>query len=228
MKKDAIFYAISTVSFLLVSLAPFFIPMADITKGAFNTTSIVFLFGIALEAWRDKRSFERQVDLQEKQQDYSLAIASHMAITVFDHQVKFCERYFGKAIEALNILFANGPTEQASAYARDLFLIRIESAAWISTEIEKGLLPFEQGLREIGSSAQLADMDLPNPEHARFVDISYRTFLRALNLSDPSQDQSAEGSIAFLASHLRSVLRITELTEMRDQAIKTAKMRTGG
>src|SRR5258708_20910642 len=113
MKADVIFYITAVVAVILTFGATLILPIPDSYRGLITLPGIVAVFGIVIEAWRDKRSHERALDLLIRQQDNSLAIASHMATVVFDPQVEFCEVYFAKAHNTLLDLFTTGPTKAA-------------------------------------------------------------------------------------------------------------------
>lgn len=201
-------------------------PIPESYRGLITLPGLLALFGIIIEAWRDKRSHERQLELLNRQQDNSLAVASHMAIVVFDRQVNFCEEYFEKAYQALSELFITGPTQKGLDHAKVLYQIRMRFSPWISPKIEEGLLPFEKALREIGASAQLISLDLPQPQHAEFVQKMYDAFIKITDISEPLEGNSPEEAISSIIAHLRKVLDIAELTNLRNQAISTATIRS--
>jgi hypothetical protein len=225
MRADIIFYTVTFVIVLLSFGATLLLPIPESYRVLITLPGLIALFGIIVEAWRDKRSHERQVELLNRQQDNSLAVASHMATVVFDRQINFCEAYFEKAHTILFQLFTTGPTQEALVYAKELYQIRIRFSPWISPQIEAGLLPFERALREIGASAQLVSMNLPQPQHAMFVQKMYDAFIKISDISEPLEGDSPEEAISSIIAHLRKVLGIAPLTNLRDQAINMATIR---
>jgi len=222
MKADLKFY-LTAIIILLVSFgATLLLPIPDAIRGYFSLPGQISILGIIIEAWRDKRSHERQLELLDRQQDNSLAIASHMANVIFDRQVNFCEAYFEKAHAILQKLFSTGPTKEAVKYADDLKTIRTSFSPWISQEIEAGLLPFEKALRQMGASAQIADMRLSQIEHGLFVQRMYDTFINISGISEPLEGDSPEEAVSSIIKHLRKVMGIIELTPLRNQAISLA------
>jgi len=228
MKADAIFYTIAVLTIALTFGATFLLPIPESYRGLVTLPGLIALFGIVIEAWRDKRAHERQLELLHRQQDNSLAVASHMATVVFDRQVNFCEAYFEKAHTTLFELFTTGPTRDALEHAKELYRIRTRYSPWISPQIEAGLLPFERALREIGASAQLANMNLPQPQHAMFVQKMYDAFNKISDNYEPQDGDSPEEAISSIITHLREVLGIAKLTNLRDQAISMATIRSAG
>jgi len=201
------------------------LPVPDTYRGLITLPGIVALFGIVIEAWRDKRSHERALELLARQQDSALAIASHMATTVFDRQVAFCEAYFEKAHNTLLALFTDGPTPAALDHAKELTRIRTRYSPWLSPQIEAGLLPFEHALREVGVDAELVATNLPQPHHAVFVQKMYDAFIKLIHITEPLAGDSPEEAISSIIAHLRNVLGVTKLTKLRDQALDTATIR---
>lgn len=222
MKADIKFYAIAVLIIIILFGATLLLPIPESTLNYFSLTGLIALIGIIIEAWRDKRAHERQLELLSRQQDNSLAIASHMAAVIFDRQVSFCEEYFEKAHTILRELFTTGPTIEALQYAEELYKIRTSFSPWISQEIEAGLIPFEKALREMGASAQIVDMNLSGPDHKIFVERMYGNFINVSGISEPLEGDSPEEAVSSVIKHLRKVLGIVELTNLRNQAISLA------
>lgn len=222
MKADLKFYLIAIMILLVSFGATLFLPIPDSIRGYLSLPGQISILGIIIEAWRDKRAHERQMELLDRQQDNSLAIASHMATVIFDRQVNFCEAYFEKAHEVLQKLFSTGPTQEAVKYAEDLKTIRTSFSPWISEDIEAGLLPFEKALRQMGASAQIVDMKLSQIEHQLFVKRMYDAFINISGISEPLEGDSPEEAVSSIIKHLRKVMGIIELTNLRNQAISLA------
>ncbi len=226
MKADIVFYFIAVTTVITTYVAALVLPISESYRGVITLPGITALFGIIIEAWRDKRANERAIDLLTRQQDNSLAIASHMATVVFDRQVEFCEVYFEKAHESLMGLFTTGPTPSALERANELSRIRMRYSPWLSKKIESGLLPFERALREVGVDAQLISTNLPQPEHGIFVKRMYDAFIKLIHITEPLGGDSPEEAISNIITHLRNVLGVTKLTVLRDQAIYLATIRS--
>lgn len=201
------------------------LPVPDSYRGLITLPGLTALFGIVIEAWRDKRSHEKALDLLVRQQDNSLAIASHMATIVFDRQVEFCEIYFEKVHTTLLALFTTGPTSAAIEQAQELLRIRTRYSPWLSLQIESGLIPFEKALREVGVDAEIIATKLPQLEHALFVHRMYDAFMKLTHISEPLEEDSPEEAISRIVAHLRNVLGIATLTYLRDQALNAATIR---
>jgi len=225
MKADMIFYTVATITITLTFGAVLLLPIPESYRGLVTLPGLIALFSIIVEAWRDKRAHERKIELISRQQDNSLAIASHMATVVFDRQVNFCEAYFEKAHTTLLELFTTGPTKDALEHAKELTKIRMRYTPWISPQMEAGLLPFERALRDMGASANLVDIDLPQPQYEMFVKKMYDAFIKISHINESLDGDSPEEAISSISMHLRKVLGIADLTKLRDQAIKMAIIR---
>lgn len=225
MKADVIFYMIACLTVVLTFGATLLLPIPESYRGLVTLPGLIALFGIIIESWRDKRAHERQLELLSRQQDNSLAVASHMATVVFDRQVNFCEAYFEKTHTTLLELFTTGPTKDALEHAKELSRIRTRYSPWISPQIDAGLLPFERALREMGASARVVAMNLPQPQHAMFVQKMYDAFIKISDISKPLEGDSPEEATSSIITHLRKVLGISKLTNLRDQAINMATIR---
>lgn len=226
MKADIKFYTFTGIVFVAAILANLLLTIPESIRTFINLPGILAFLAIINEAWRDKRAYDRQLDILSRTQDNTLAITSHMAIVVFDRQVNFCEVYFEKAYEILLELFASGPTKTALSYATELSRIRMRYSPWISPQIEKGLLPFENAIREIGINAQIIEMNLPKPQSEIFIKKMYDTFSNVIGISEPQEGNSPEEATLSIIKHLRKVLGIENLTNLRDQVIQSATIRS--
>ena len=222
MKADVIFYVV-TISIVTIAFgAAAFLPIPDAFRGLVALPGPAALIAMMVEAWRDKRAHERAIEVLNRQQDHSLAIASHMATVVFDRQVLFCEQYFESAHKALLELFTTGPAATALTYAGDLARIRIRYSPWLSPAMELGVLPFERAMREVGVDAQLIDTKLPQPMHAEFVQRMFDAFTKMIHMTEPLGGDSPEEAISSIVAHLRKVLGVSQMTQLRDAAISLA------
>ncbi|MEN4041896.1 MAG: hypothetical protein ROW52_13080 [Anaerolineaceae bacterium] len=225
MKSDVIFYLVASLTVVFTFGATLILPIPDSYRGLITFPGLMALIGIVVEAWRDKRGHEKALELLIRQQNNSLAIASHMAAVVFDRQVEFCEAYFEKVHTTLLELFTSGPAPTALMKAKELAHIRIKYSPWLSPQIESGLLPFEKALREVGVDAQLIATRLPQPDHEMFVQKMYDAFVKVSHITEPLGGDSPEEAISSIINHLRMVLGVSKLTKLRDQALNTATIR---
>ena len=149
--KDYIAYATSTLVIAVSTCLVLFLPVANETKTMFSLPGIAGLFSLLVQGWRDQVAHERARELQQRQNDFDLAIASHMANVVFDKQVEFCEKYSQKLYAFIPVMLRTGPSKEALDCASELQDIRLRYSPWISLNIINKLTPYESALREIGS-----------------------------------------------------------------------------
>ncbi len=91
--------------------------------------------------WKDERAHERALDLQARQQEFTFAPASHMAIIAYDKHVQFSEEYLSKVNRTLTELWIEGESVKALERAKELSGIREKFAAWLTRDVEDQLYP---------------------------------------------------------------------------------------
>jgi len=114
---------------------------------------IAFLY----ESYRNNRAHERTVEFQNKQQDFVLGTASHMAETVYNKHVIFCEEYSNRIQRGFQELLEHGPSRNSLTIGRELVNIRQKHSPWLTKEMESRLKPIEQALIMIGAKDGLID-----------------------------------------------------------------------
>src|SRR4030067_3678742 len=75
--------------------------LSEFMKSLFNLPVIGALSGMIVQIFRDQAAHERNILIQQKQQDYSLAVTSHIANVTFDKHEEFCEVYITTLNNAL-------------------------------------------------------------------------------------------------------------------------------
>jgi hypothetical protein len=225
MGRDTLFYTLAVIVLLASFAATLFLPIPTEMRGVLSLPGLASLFSILFEAWRDKRSHERARELQQGQQDFSLAIASHMANITFDKQVEFSEKYFHQVHHAYRALILSGPSPEALTHATTLVETRTEFAPWLSPAMDARLEPFERALRAIGARAQTLPGVQVGPTRSQIVEEMYATFSRVIGIDQPKEGDPPEDAIQAIVHSLRESLGITQLTRMRDAAVTTAASR---
>jgi len=223
MRKDYLVYLVAILVIVASFASAAYLPITAEFKGMITLPGVIALFEILLQAWRDQRAHERSLELQTREHSFTLSIASHMANTTFDRQVTFCEEYFKAAYDILHSLFRTGPSQEAITHSQQLTDIRLKFSPWLTYEMESGLLPFERALRTIAANAMLlADTGVVGPMRAEAVQTLYAAFIPLINIEPLPPGGEAEEGAARVINHLRQVLRISELTSLRDNAISAA------
>jgi hypothetical protein len=211
MRRDLLVYAISAIVIVVSFLATYLLPIPDSIRGLITLPGIAGLFSFLIQAWHDQRAHERSIELQQQQEGFSLAIASHMAEVVFDKQVSFCEEYSQTLHEAVIQLWQTGPSTITNQFERDLRNLRGKYSPWLSQELQNKLLPFEMALREIATDDQLLGVMPVGPARTEFVDRMYKAFTTILGIPPIKGENSPEAAATTIIEHLKDVLDVSDL-----------------
>lgn len=186
------------------------------------------LLGLIGKIVLDEVTHQRAINLQERQNNFVLGAASHMAIIAFDKHVEFCEEYVQEAYDALKLLFKHGPHEKALDHGGKLGLIRQNFAIWLTDEYEKRLTRFEDAFRKVGAAAmtlqaaqnmQARSESLP----PNLIDNMYRDFARVMGWREwRGEELTDDAAVSSLVRELRSLLGTEELSTMRAKLVEKA------
>jgi len=148
-----------------------------------------FLITRSIERYKAQQGKE----LLQTQNAFSVGATSHMATVAFDKHIGFCEEYVEEMYKALHALIQDGRTEEPLDRRR-FSRIRQKWALWLTHEMENELDRFERKITQIvGGPAQDVDAN--------------------------GAPMSNERSIARNIADLRRVLRIEELTALRNELV---------
>ncbi len=179
--------------------------------------------GIILQLIRDNQQHQRNLELQEKDHSFSLAVMSHMSEYVFKKHAEFCQEYIDKLVAISEQIESRGDTEDAIRYSEELCVIRQSHQAWLEPSINEQLLPFEKALSLMGKTVRGLSY-ISNPEvHSGAVDRIYNIFHRIAGL-DP-RDGEGPGydhisSINEMIEIVQDIVGIRKLYEMRRSQLK--------
>jgi hypothetical protein len=224
-RRSLAIYAVAAFVTLASFAAVVFLPVPVSCRQLFSIPALGGLLTFLAQGWRDQLAHERARDLQARQQDFTLGIASHMANTVFDKQVAFCEEYARELHQALSDLFGRGPSQLAGPRATALRDIRRKYAPWISDELVERLMPFEKALNEIATDSQLLEHLDVGPMRTEFAQRMYDAFSAVLGIGENHPTDAPE-AIATILSHLHDVLGVSDFEDLRRAAIREARSRT--
>ena len=206
-----------------------FLPLRDEIKTMFSLPAIAGLFSLLVQGWRDQVAHERAIELQQKKNEFDLAVASHMTNVVFDKQVEFSEQYAQKLYLVIQLMGQEGPTEKTLEYAKELQRIRISFAPWISKELNQNLMPYEAALREIGALAMVERLDPNDLKRANIIHKMYGIIAKFLGIDFEGTGTEPEDYSLAVLEHLKDVLNIPDLETLRRNAIRlaTSKIQEG-
>ena len=133
----------------------FLAPINDAYKGIASLPGVAGLTAALFQLVRDCAAHQRNLEIQQEQQLFNLGATSHMANSVFDKHVEFCEKYLAEVHQTVVTLTREGPTQEALEHAGKLYTLRIDYTAWVTPEIDGKLMPFEKSVRKIGANLDL-------------------------------------------------------------------------
>jgi hypothetical protein len=216
-------FYLALVAVVVVSFAAaLFLPVSQTFKGVASLPGTGALAAVAFHMLRDKIEYEREKELQRKQQFFNLGVTSHMAGVAFDKHVEFCEKYIAQMDEGLGQLFLEGPTGEAFSLAGKLSKIRSEFRAWLTEDIVERLLPYEKALTEIGASARLEEHLPVGEKRTRVIDKMFEVFSVVTGIKKEEGSVNKDIAHETIINHLQTVLGIQELTELRQKVMKEA------
>lgn len=203
------FLYITLVLVLVISfLAAYFLPLDSFYKNLAAIPGIGALCLALYKSWKDEW-------LQNKQQDFILGTASHMAEVAYDKHVLFCEEYIDRVEKGRQELFAEGVSRNALNIGRELVNIRQKHAPWLTKEIEDSLKPFEQALIMIGARNGLIDRLDIGEQRNKVIQEVYRAFDLVLGHETSLTEEEANLRIDKVIEIIRDILGINILTKLR-------------
>jgi len=219
-------YWFGIIIIVIVSLGiTLYAPIGEAYKGIAVLPSIGALFTALFQFIRDSYVHQKKLEIQNKQQLFNLGTTSHMANTVFDKHVEFCEKYLAEVHELVITLTREGPTQSALEHLSNLYDLRIKYTAWVTPEIEEKLMPFEQAVRKIGSNSSLVKAlsgeENSDGSRTKALNEMYDTFKSLMSIGEVNvKDEDA--TIAEVKNKVREILQVNELVAIRKYLITKA------
>ncbi|WP_321495822.1 hypothetical protein [uncultured Desulfobacter sp.] len=187
----------------------YILPTTEIMKGVVATPGILGLLGVLYQLIRDEASFERSKLIQGLQHSFGIGASSHMANTVFDKHVEFCEKYIDEVHVIADKLFREGPTKESVYFGNKLYALKLEYALWLTDEINDDLFAFEQGLRGLGASQGFIDSTEGHEQYAKErqkrMSQVHEDYIKILNL-DGSQKPDPDFAVESVVRKARDIL----------------------
>jgi len=223
MTKKTWFGVIIIVIFSIIMAL--LVPVNEVFKGIVSLPAVGGLFFLLSQLLRDENHYQRKRELQNEQQLFNLGSTSHMANRVFDKHVEFCEEYLKIVHELLSTLYQEGPTKLVLVYSKKLYQLRMTYTAWITPEIDEKLIPFENSIREIGSTKEFIEALRPNEkaekQRLKAINDMYIKFSELMNLNQ-NEDHKDEESFIIIKEKVREILQVNKLTEIRESLVNKA------
>lgn len=206
-------------------LAAIFAPVNDVYRGIFGLPGATALGGALFQLFRDQQAHERNLKLQSEQQLFSLGTTSHMANTVFDKHVAFCEKYMAEVHELVDTLTREGATRTAVNHGNALYTLRMEYAAWLTPEIDQKLEPYEQFVRELGADAGFVEDTRGSEAYAaarsQAIERAYNNLKITLEWGDVTAGND-EARISSVKNKVRKILQVDQLVAIRECLVQRA------
>jgi hypothetical protein len=226
MKYSKDVYLSLIMIFLLSFLLASFLPMGDIFKGVAASPALAALVMAIYQVFKDQANHERAMALADKNNFFSLGVASHMAKVAFDKHVEFCEKYIKEMNLLIQTFYREGPTTRGFEHVSKLWAIEKEYAAWIPKEMSSKLKPFTDAIWKISCEKDLADDLRESSPASRQEAIEARerarkTFNEVFR-SILGKEQPSEQDCEVALQRLRDLLGIDQLTKMRSLLIESA------
>lgn len=198
-------------------------PINEFYKGMAVMPAVGGLLAALFQLIRDNLTHERKLQLQEKEQIFNLGATSHMANTVFDKHVEFCEKYLAEVHQLAITLTKEGPTKSALKHTKKLYELRIEYTAWITPAIEEKLIPFEKVAQQIGSDAWLTEAlsGTDSKERIKAVRRMFDAFKDVMDWNE-STVKDADATVSGIKNRVREILQVDQLVSIREYLVEKA------
>jgi hypothetical protein len=207
----------------------FFAPINDVYKGIASLPGVAGLAASLFQLVRDHAAHQRNLELQQEQQLFNLGATSHMANSVFDKHVEFCEKYLAEVHQTVVTLTKEGPTKEALEHAGDLYSLRVEYTAWITPDMEEKLMPFEKAVRNIGAKSglinALSGAESRDETRTKALEEMYDVFSNLMGIGEVKvKDEDA--TVVEVKNRVREILQFNQLVLIREYLINRASSAT--
>ena len=225
MKHDIKTYGILAAIFLLSIAGASYIDASEFLKAIVGAPGVVSLLAALYQLARDQAAYEKQLDIQQRQFQFTLGAASHMANLAFDRHVEFCEKYMAEIHKVMRTLFREADTPEALVHAGKLYKLRQDYAVWLTDEINENLSRFEDALRKLGANAHLIQKTSDQGRYAekRLIKINDNDLLFSEILGlEETDGLNEEYAIEAIKKKVKAILGVEELTKLRTHLVVQA------
>lgn len=218
-------YSLLFVVIGISSILSLYAPIPNFFRVVSSLPAIGGLLGVLITIVKDNAAHERNLIVQQKNQDYMLGVTSHMANVTFDKHVEFCEAYMNKTTEGFMKLMSQGPTPDAAGIALGLKLLRLKYVTWIAHDVYKKLEIFEQALFDIGMLSPDRGEVLSKQEDVIMNEEARHLFDVIAGDKKALTCEEENIAISKVTEHLQDILGIKELFILCRKAILDALSR---
>lgn len=225
MKHDLKTYLIIFAVFALSFGSAYFVTSNKYLEAVIAAPGVLALLSALFQLIRDQAAHEKQLEIQNRQFQFTLGAASHMANTAFDRHVEFCEKYMTEIHQVMHTLFREAETPEALVHAGKFHSLREEHAVWLTDEINQNLGKFESAIRKLGANARFIETTIGHERYAEQrsirIDKSHELFMEILGI-DETQEVNEEYAIEAIKKKVRAILGVEELTKLRGHLVTQA------
>lgn len=233
MKHDFKTYLILSGVFLLSVAGSYLVPAEELLKSVMAAPGVVALLAALYQLSRDQAAYEKKLEMQQKQFQFTIGAASHMANIAFSKHVEFCEEYMTEIQKAFDTMFKKGEASEALEHAEALYKVRERHALWLTETINSELEKFEGAMRRMGADAYFVEAtrgDGRHTEQRALRSNSSFDLLHEIMGWDSSREINQDYAISSVRKKVTNVLGVEELTDLRNhlvhEASKTLKQLT--
>lgn len=214
---------LGSIFVIVVSLAIVYsAPINEIIRTISILPAVGGMLAILFQLVRDDAAHQRKKELLQNEQMYNFSASSHIANTVFDKQVLFCEEYIRLVLESFKSLQGKKNWSEAHSFARDLTMLRLKNMCWLTAEIDRNLHAFEQKLRTVGAGSDYLSISKVNGGDEKHRDAVAREMLEIksafMDVLRVSGNQK-EASLLTLSKNLRKIMGVEELAHHKNRII---------
>jgi hypothetical protein len=227
MKLNLKAYAVLGVVFALSMGAFTLVPDGrELLAGAMAAPGITALLAALFQLMRDEAAYEKIIESQAREFQFTLGAASHMANVAFDKHAEFCEKYMQELHETVQTLYREADSPSALDHAGNLYRVRRDYATWLTDRISSDLEEFESALRKLGADAQFIRTTTGHDGYAEQrslrINRNAELFGRILGLTVQSQEIQEQSMVEALKTKARAILGVEDLTTLREHLVKRA------
>jgi hypothetical protein len=207
-------------SIVLIAVTP---AARQTVQNVAGTVGVASLLGALFTLFRDSTAHESAVWLKRDEQQFNLGVTSHMANTVFDKHVQFCEAYISKVHDAVDDILKNGAKEGLK-WGYELHDVRRKHTPWITKQVTKELEYFEYELRRMGTDDRMANAEgMRGTEAGLAAQTAMHERFTRLLLDVVTDDNEKKGKSALDTIQLvGEILDIERLVELRGELVRRA------
>lgn len=223
--KENAKYALAIIVLFVSFLSAKYLPLSEVLRGLIALPGVAALFQILYQLLRDDWQHSRNIDLQNRQQDFILATSSHAAKIAYEKHVLFCEEYIERIQNGRKEMLREGASPGIMNIGGDLVRIRQKHATWLTKEIEEKLIPFEKVLIKIGAQEDYLRNTAGqgvDEKKGKVIDEIYRSFGLVLGHEKSLNEEEENIHIDKIIDTIRDIVGVKSMVQLRTKSTDIA------